>query len=349
MNIDQLIINKSGKRGESNFNDINICKKSPTMYKFLSTKLIGKLNEEFFEGIIKTTNFRYDMIGIIDTLSSNLNGILVVKKTPCRKRKGSFDANPSLYGDAYTIEAICTNEGGLSSLLLGCYLYTIKLNDNVQPKLGLLEVDGGYKNPAAYCSYAKLGFTITGEARDCFKTVSGKLPMSIDLSDIDQSEIIHRTATSALLKQALCSISRSDQHKQMKLATFLDLKDKMVSHFEDLPKKGFKKKTTKLFNLDDETDKDLFLSFFVLSYNGLKKIFQSKKDITDIDLTKTISKIDDAIAKIIRGQPEPSVAAAAPIGGKRKYKTKYKKRTKKHYRSRKKYSKRRRFNNKYTK
>ena len=69
----------------------------------------------------------------------------------------------------------------------------------------------------------------------------------------------------------------------------------------------------------------------------------------DIDLDKTISKIDDAIDKIIKEQPEPSVAAAAPTGGKRKYNNKYKKRTKKHYRSRKKYSKKYKFNNRYTK
>ena len=75
-------------------------------------------------------------------------------------------------------------------ILLGAYLYCIK--NTTYDQLGILELAGGYTNPAGFMSYTKLGFNYDKSLTtglDCFDDILN-LPMSVNLVKMTPETII---------------------------------------------------------------------------------------------------------------------------------------------------------------
>jgi hypothetical protein len=90
---------------------------------------------------------------------------LVVEKGECEKLSGVWSVN--------LICAALQSPKGLKSLgqiLMGFYLYTIAINDEVDEKAGVLELANGYINAGGLASYSKLGFVVDESlyGEDCF-------------------------------------------------------------------------------------------------------------------------------------------------------------------------------------
>jgi hypothetical protein len=76
-------------------------------------------------------------------------------------------------------------------ILLGAYLYCIK--NTTYDQLGILELAGGYTNPAGFMSYTKLGFNYDKSLTtgvDCFDDIFN-LPMSVNLVKMTPETIIN--------------------------------------------------------------------------------------------------------------------------------------------------------------
>lgn len=111
-------------------------------------------------------------------------------------QKGECETHPN----AWAVNLICVRSvrvGSISysikgSILLGAYLYCIKLSKNSE-QIGLLELADGYLNVAGFFSYTKMGFdkntSIISSDPPCFDDISN-LPMSINLIPYTPETII---------------------------------------------------------------------------------------------------------------------------------------------------------------
>lgn len=111
-------------------------------------------------------------------------------------QKGECETHPN----AWAVNLICVRSIRLGffsysikgSILLGAYLYCIKLSNNSE-QLGLLELADGYLNVAGFFSYTKMGFdkntSIISSDPPCFNDISN-LPMSVNLIPYTPETII---------------------------------------------------------------------------------------------------------------------------------------------------------------
>ena len=146
--------------------------------KFAIQQIINK--EKDFD-ILVAVEKNYNDIKIINTNDKlkKITGFIIVQLGECINK-------PSVW----SVNLICT-DGIKSTILLGAFLYCIKLSTHTQE--GILELAGGYENIAGFISYTKMGFNknLSLIDRDCFENIYN-LPMSIDLRTITPISIIDR-------------------------------------------------------------------------------------------------------------------------------------------------------------
>jgi len=135
----------------------------------------------------------------IENKMAKIVGFLISEKGECKK-----------YPEAYAVKLICTRERGISGLLLGCYMYSIKSHPEYMQK-GLLELAGEFRNVNGFCAYRKMGFQIdadifTSKIRvgDCLEFSIYMLPMSVELDEVSRHQIIQRCTQSVAIDEAIC-------------------------------------------------------------------------------------------------------------------------------------------------
>ena len=105
---------------------------------------------------------------------------IVVEKGECTKMP-----------EIFSVRLICSLPNIKVNVLMGAYLYMIKTNHSLVVKKGILSLSGAYKNLSGFCSYSKFGFKtdLTLSGINCFEDKKS-LPMSVELSSINESRII---------------------------------------------------------------------------------------------------------------------------------------------------------------
>jgi len=135
----------------------------------------------------------------LENKMAKIVGFLIAQKGECQK-----------YPEAYAVNLICTRERGISGLLLGCYMYSIKSHPEYMQK-GLLELSDEFRNVNGFCAYRKMGFRIdadifTSKIRvgDCLEFSTYMLPMSVELGEVSRHQIIERCTQSVAIDEAIC-------------------------------------------------------------------------------------------------------------------------------------------------
>ena len=124
-------------------------------------------------------------------------GFLIAQRGECPK-----------YPNAYSVNLICAREKGISSMLMGCYMYCIKRHSRYMQK-GLLELAGAYDNLNGFCAYRKMGYVFDPDiySANCLKFEDegdALLPMSVDIASMSIDDIIARTTQSTPIDDVLC-------------------------------------------------------------------------------------------------------------------------------------------------
>jgi hypothetical protein len=128
---------------------------------------------------------------------SKIMGFLIAQKGECPK-----------YPNAYSVNLICSREKGISSMLMGCYLYCIKQHPAYTQK-GLLELANEYNNLNGFCAYRKMGYVFDPDIYtvNCLKfgdAGDALLPMSVDIDAMTIEDIIARTTQSTPIPDVVC-------------------------------------------------------------------------------------------------------------------------------------------------
>jgi len=149
-------------------------------------------------------------------------GFLIAQKGECRK-----------YPNAYSVNLICAREKGISSMLMGCYLYCIKRHPQYTQK-GLLELAGQYNNLNGFCAYRKMGYVFdpdiyTDNCLSFSDAGDDLLPMSLDLDAMSIEDIIARTTQSTPIDDLVCdrrfSTNLEDQENRQERMFRLSIKN----------------------------------------------------------------------------------------------------------------------------
>lgn len=121
-------------------------------------------------------------------------GFLIAQKGECPK-----------YPTAYSVNLICAREKGISSMLMGCYMYCIKRHPEYMQK-GLLELADEYDNLNGFCAYRKMGYVFDPDiySTNCLTFDSGLLPMSVDIHAMSIQDIVARTTQSTSIPDVVC-------------------------------------------------------------------------------------------------------------------------------------------------
>jgi len=124
-------------------------------------------------------------------------GFLIAQRGECPK-----------YPNAYAVNLICARERGISSMLMGCYLYCIKRHPTYMQK-GLLELANEYNNLNGFCAYRKMGYVFDPDiySANCLKFADAGdalLPMSVDIDAMTIEDIIARTTQSTPIPDVVC-------------------------------------------------------------------------------------------------------------------------------------------------
>jgi len=184
-----------------------------TMEEKISTVIIvaqnicKTLNYEVIEISIKESfkpNSGYEILFIMK--GSNMVGFLIARRGACQRYPGQ-----------YMIDFVCTSVKGISSLLLGACMFAIKTKPMIPAYSGvlssriMLSCANGFDNPAAYCSYRKMGFAIDHDlfvtdtnGVTCIKEHIRDLPMSVDVRRTTTDEIVQLMVTSSNKKDPMC-------------------------------------------------------------------------------------------------------------------------------------------------
>jgi len=192
-----ILANKDLNEQSLKENGIGICRGS-----ILDSYLEEALDDAFGE------NPNYEVVALFEgnTKSAPIS-FLIVEKGECVKLSNVWSVN--------LICAVLQSPNGLKGIgqiLMGLYLYSIAENNEVEEKLGVLELANGYINAGGLASYSKLGFKIDKSlyGEDCFPNYNN-LPMIAE--DIDQDRIIdilNNVLDAAYEKEALCLIEDRD-------------------------------------------------------------------------------------------------------------------------------------------
>jgi len=159
----------------------------------------------------------FEVVALFEGESSIPISFLVVEKGECSRMDNVWSVN--------LICALMQSPSGIKSLgqiLMGLYLYTISENDNVEEKIGVLELANGYINASGLASYSKLGFTVDYSlyGSDCFENYNN-LPMIAEDIDSDKIVGILNNTSIAYEKPPICSIV--DRNAQLYLGVAMNL------------------------------------------------------------------------------------------------------------------------------
>ena len=209
----------------------------------------------------------------------------------------------------YSINLICSKPvkgvkiGGI--VLLGAFVYCIKnsTSTTINKDEGILELAGGYTNMSGFISYTKMGFRkdLTLSGATCFEDYNN-LPMSVDISQFDDDEIIERAAgmsrpviTLDFDDSGLYNAGKMIPEDKTKLMLLNNLKYKLninpILNTDDLNKKDERELLDEYFKIGlvDDVDHGVFY------------------DIPIIQQT-----IEADIQALLRGDPPPALSTFPP-------------------------------------
>lgn len=165
------------------------------------------LNEELIKTYIIETfkpNSGYEILFIMK--DNKMVGFLIARIGACARYPGQ-----------YMIDFVCTSVKGISSLLLGACMFAIKTKTMISAYSDFLSTTimlscaNGFDNPAAYCSYRKMGFAIDHQlfvtsvsGVTCIEEHIRDLPMSVDVHSTTTDDIVQLMVTSSLIKDPMC-------------------------------------------------------------------------------------------------------------------------------------------------
>ena len=193
----KILANKEIDEGLLRENGVSICRGS-----ILDSYLKDALNDAFGD------NPNYEVVTLVEENANSLPiSFLIVEKGECEKLSNVWSVN--------LICAVLQSPNGLKSvgqILMGLYLYTIAENDEVEEKVGVLELANGYINAGGLASYSKLGFKIDNSlyGANCFPNYNN-LPMIANDIDPDRIvDILNNVPNAAYDKEAVCLIGDRD-------------------------------------------------------------------------------------------------------------------------------------------
>lgn len=292
------------------------------MCKRMSHEYITSMFNESFKDnsgyeilfIIKRTNpdKKTRRLGKTTDLST-MEGFLIAKKGECRR-----------YPWQYMVEIICTKVRGISSFLLGACLLTIKkkstLEDSTVGYKVMLKSMDGFENPAAYCGYRKMGFSLdpdiyvtTPNGIRCTTKEPQNLPMTLDTFSIEFDDIVHHMVHTSSKKDPICDRRfASDALVDGGSERLRKLREKIVLLYEvdyklrlgfaqrDLAQNYHQKHYTSPYNQDFQflTKKYSDLSMGYIYYDTFAEIVEHairddslKDDVSAQDLLSSLRKI----------------------------------------------------------
>ena len=193
-------------------NSVSVCRRS-----ILDDYLSETLDNAFGD------NDNFEIIALFEDKSLPIS-FLVVEKGECDKLSGAWSVN--------LICAVLQSPKGLKGfgqILMGLYLYTIAENEEVQEKIGVLELANGYINAGGLASYSKLGFVIDDSlyGEDCFPNYNNLPMIARDINPDRIIDILNNVPESSYQKEPLCLIGDRDIQLYagicLNLVTFMSL------------------------------------------------------------------------------------------------------------------------------
>lgn len=195
LNLEQLC----GYLTSGNLDDQKTYTKNVNAFKtqFATTsKICGDINPSHINTILNKLLLSYnvyrDMLVLVDAdyqqyrdssiedRLKTMHGFLVVQRDV-------YEREPK----AYMARLVCSGMRGGATLLMGAYLYTIKLQRASVTQLGILELFRGYENIAGFCAYSKFGFIPKLDyVHTRFSEKNVELPMSVDVGRLSLADII---------------------------------------------------------------------------------------------------------------------------------------------------------------
>jgi hypothetical protein len=176
-------------------NGVSVCRRS-----ILDDYLTETLDNAFGD------NDSFEIIALFEDGSLPIS-FLVVEKGECSKLSGAWSVN-------LICAALQSPKGlkGLGQILMGLYLYTIAENEEVQEKVGVLELANGYINAGGLASYSKLGFVIDDSlyGEDCFPNYNNLPMIARDINPDRVIDILNNVPDSAYSKEPICLIGDRD-------------------------------------------------------------------------------------------------------------------------------------------
>jgi hypothetical protein len=193
----KILANKELNEQSLRENGVSVCRGS-----ILDSYLEEALDAAFGD------NPNYEVVALFEGAGKSAPiSFLIVEKGECEK-----------LGNAWSVNLICAvlqspnGLKGVGQILMGLYLYIIAENEEVEEKVGVLELANGYINAGGLASYSKLGFKIDKSlyGADCFPNYNN-LPMIAEDIDPDRIvDILNNVSNAAYEKEALCLIGDRD-------------------------------------------------------------------------------------------------------------------------------------------
>ena len=193
----KILANKDLNEQSLRENGVSICRGS-----ILDSYLEEALDAAFGD------NPNYEVVALFEgNGKSSPISFLIVEKGECEK-----------LGDAWSVNLICavlqSTNGlkGVGQILMGLYLYTIAENEEVDEKVGVLELANGYINAGGLASYSKLGFKVDKSlyGEDCFPNYNNLPMIATDIDPDRIIDILNNVPNAAYDKEAVCLIGDRD-------------------------------------------------------------------------------------------------------------------------------------------
>jgi hypothetical protein len=193
----KILANKELNEQSLRENGVSICRGS-----ILDSYLEEALDAAFGD------NPNYEVVALFEgNGKSSPISFLIVEKGECEK-----------LSDAWSVNLICAvlqspnGLKGVGQILMGLYLYTIAENEEVEEKVGVLELANGYINAGGLASYSKLGFKIDKSlyGEDCFPNYNNLPMIATDIDPDRIIDILNNVPNSAYDKEAVCLIGDRD-------------------------------------------------------------------------------------------------------------------------------------------
>jgi len=210
----KILANKELNEQSLRENGVSICRGS-----ILDSYLEEALDSAFGD------NPNYEVVALFEgTGKSAPISFLIVEKGECEK-----------LSDAWSVNLICAvlqspnGLKGVGQILMGLYLYTVAENEEIEEKVGVLELANGYINAGGLASYSKLGFKVDKSlyGPDCFPNYNNLPMIATDIDPDRIIDILNNVPSAAYEKEAVCLIKDRDIQLYagigLNLLTFMNL------------------------------------------------------------------------------------------------------------------------------